>query len=87
MITSHFKHKAFFSLIRYNDQFLTSSVYLHSLRVHSYDALIGDLKTNQQKWKKVLLPSHCYNSPGASRAIYSAVRLLCVHAELHLGSR
>lgn len=59
--------------------FLTCSVYLHLCRIHSYDALIGDLKTNQQKWKKVLLPSHCYNSPGASRAIYSAVRLSFIH--------
>jgi hypothetical protein len=75
------------STSRHNYKFLTYYVYLHSLRIHSYDALIGDLKTNQQKWKKVLLPSRCYNSPGASRAIYSAVRLLCVHVELHLGSR
>ncbi|KDR14160.1 Xaa-Pro aminopeptidase 1 [Zootermopsis nevadensis] len=45
----------------------------HCTQVYSYDALIGDLKTNQQKWKKVLLPSQCYNSPGASRAIYSAI--------------
>ncbi|PNF28969.1 Xaa-Pro aminopeptidase 1 [Cryptotermes secundus] len=45
----------------------------HCTQIHSYDALIGDLKTNQQKWKKVLLPSRCYNSPGASRAIYSAI--------------
>lgn len=42
-------------------------------QIHSYEALIGDLKTNQQKWKKVLLPAHSYDSPGASRAIYLAI--------------
>ncbi|XP_069700563.1 xaa-Pro aminopeptidase 1-like isoform X2 [Periplaneta americana] len=42
-------------------------------QVHRYDALIGDLKTNQQKWKKVLLPSQCVYSPGGSRAVYSAI--------------
>ncbi|KAJ9600135.1 hypothetical protein L9F63_009545, partial [Diploptera punctata] len=43
------------------------------VRLNDYETLIPDLRTKVQKWKKVLLPAHCVMSPGASRAIYSAV--------------
>ncbi|XP_049821340.1 xaa-Pro aminopeptidase ApepP [Aethina tumida] len=41
--------------------------------IKSYDSIWNDLKTKSQKYNKILVPSHCVYSAGASHAIYSHI--------------
>lgn len=42
-------------------------------RLRDYSDIWGDLRTNSQLYRKILVPSHCVYSEGASHAIYEHI--------------
>lgn len=42
-------------------------------RLREYSEIWTDLRTNSQRYSKILVPSHCVHSEGASHAIYDHV--------------
>lgn len=50
-----------------------SCISAYCVRLFEYDLFLNDLKTVTSPWKKVLVPAMANFSPGASRAVFSAI--------------